>query len=434
MIPSESEDDSLLANAVSKNEHTPCEALSDLYGEGRKLQIRSHVPPKWCDINYWFSKEEFARRQTSSLAEMSPYFLPREGWIVGPPVELEITSPIRTGPSFNSQVVKVKVPSISRLENRITAKIYDPFGTGKFIHPEINPFKLADQMFTTEAAAYERLAPLYGTIVPKYLGSYTFDAPIGQTTKTRAVRLILYEFVEGVVMRDISVEATQTLAQDVRKKIMYKVVEAESRIWALNVRHGDPHPRNSILEFDTQYNPALLSGPTGIVSRLADSDLRIRYFDFDKAEFCEFSEDLSSRVPGQGSKPVSPILRWHPDRSYVDAFIDHGWVDWDWLEWLEQCWGDDDSYAPITLEAEKAWTLPSWEKIFAHQRHRVVSVRDLAQRDEANNIVESGSLPCEAQVDSENLSSPVITEASDTRSEKRDSRKRTPSKMRIQAQ
>lgn len=431
MNPSETEDGGLLVNAVPPIEHRPCGAISDVYSKGRKIQIRSYVPPKCCDTNYWFSKEEFARRQTSSLAEMSRDFLPREGGMLGRPVELEITSPIRTGPSFNSQVVKVKVPSVSRLENRIAAKIYDPFGTGKFIDPEINPFKLADQMFTTEAAAYERLAPLYGTIVPKYLGSYTFDAPTGLTTDTRAVRLILYEFVEGVVMRDIGVEATQLLPQEVRKKIMYKVVEAESRIWASNVRHGDPHPRNSILELDTQYDPAIVSESTGITSQLADSDIRVRYFDFDKAEIDEFSEDLSRRLPGQSDKPVSPILRWHPDLDYVDSFINHGWVDWDWLEWLEQCWGDDDFYAPITLEAEKAWTLPSWDRVFARQRHRVVSVQDLAQQDEPGNISESGFPPRDSQVDGENTSSPVTTADSDTGSEKQDSRKKTFSEMRV---
>ena len=431
MNPSETEDDTLPENAVPPIEHGPCEAISNFYSKGRKIQIRSYVPPKWCDTNFWFSKEEFARRQTSSLAEMSRDFLPREGGMLGRPVELEITSPIRIGPSFNSQLVKVKVPSVSRLENRIAAKIYDPFGTGKFIDPEVNPFKLADKMFTAETAAYERLAPLYGTIVPKYLGSYTFDAPTGLSTETRAVRLILYEFIEGVVMRDIGVETTQLLPQEVRKKIMYKVVEGESRIWSLNVRHGDPHPRNSILELDTQYDPAIVSESTGITSRLADSDIRIRYFDFDKAEFDEFSEDLSSRLPGQSDKPVSPILRWHPDVDYVDSFIDHGWVDWDWLEWLEQCWGDDDSYAPITLEAEKAWTLPSWDRVFARQRHRVVSVQDLAQQDESRNISESGFPPRDPQVDSKNMSSPVMTAALDTGSEKQHSGKRALSEMRV---
>lgn len=178
-------------------------------------------------MNYWFSKEDFLRRQTAPLAEMSRDFLPREGGILGTPVELEITSSIRTRSSFNAQVVQVKVPSVSRLENRIAAKIYDPFGAGKFIHPEINPFKLADQLYTTEAAAYEKLTPLYGTVVPKYLGSYTFDAPTGLPTETRAVRLILYEYVQGVVMRDISIEATHILPQEVRKRIMYKVVDAE---------------------------------------------------------------------------------------------------------------------------------------------------------------------------------------------------------------
>lgn len=232
-------------------------------------------------------------------------------------------------------------------------------------------------------------------------------------------------------MQDIALEHIPMIPQEIRKSIMYQVVEAESRIWASDVDHGDAHPRNIVLKT----NPGSTS-PGGIglhdlLTWISDPGLSVCYIDFDHARVGVFTDEISYRSPGQGDKPVSPIIRWSGKGGRVEVFEEWGWVDWDWQRWLEECWGDSTFYTPITLELERTWTMPDSPKAFADQRHRVVSVRDLLPKTQMNNMEKTQQSPGEALVDRKNLSSPATTAASDTASEEEDSRKRRLPKMRV---
>ena len=403
----------------------PEEPPIDLYRRGSKFQIRSHVPPTYTEIENYTAARKYPRRRKASLAELSHQYPPTAGGRVGPPIELELCSPIRTGASFDTQLFKVKVPIFPEPRVSLAAKFYDPLRTWDSEDPEVDPFKHADRSYTTEATAYEYLRLLEGTMVPRYLGSYTFDAPTGWSTETRSIRLILYEFVQGIVMRDLPPEMIPAIPQDIRKTIMYQVVQAESRIWALDVHHCDSHPRNTVLRTDAR--PVSMDDlrSDDLKSWLSDPSLSVRYIDFDNARFGGFTtNDIPYRSPGQGDKPVSPILRWSGTRGRVESFLRMGWVDWDWQRWLEDCWGDSTFYTPITLELEDKWIGPRSPKVFTDQRHRVVSVRDLIPQTQTNKVAK---IEEPSQVDNEITLEASITAASDTDLELNDSTEEQPS-------
>lgn len=323
------------------------------YEPGTKLQIRHHeASPPSKTYRCFFGGEEWTRRQTASLQQLSDDYPPAKGGRLGVPTELNITKTIRTGKIHHSQVVKVDVPAVSKKE--LVAKFYDPFQAENEEDPELNVFWLADQQYAAEAAAYAKLGSLQGTLIPKCFDSYTCELPTGLRNNTRFIRLILLEFIEGIVMASYSRDAIQNLPQTTRKTVMYKIVDAESRIYASGVRQADIHPRNVILGIgDTE----------DLKTQLDDPNLRLRLFDFGQSKHAPFEAGVSDLFRGQWDRPVSPILRCHVERGYQESFEKAGWVDWDWQEWVKKCWADSTLYDPITTEAENAWLLPSWSKV-----------------------------------------------------------------------
>ena len=146
---------------------------------------------------------------------------------------------------------------------------------------------------------------------------------------------------------------------------MYKIVDAESRAYALGVRHGDVHPRNIILETGVIDNTVLRNEGAEDENKLVDPTLHLRLFDFGEANLAPFEAGRSDLVQGQWDKAVSPILRWHLNKRHQRCFEEAGWVDWDWQEWLKECWGDSNFYEPITKDAEAAWLLPYLPRVLS---------------------------------------------------------------------
>ena len=336
------------------------------YEPGNKLQIRHHEPPLPCgDYECFFGGKEWTRRQRATLPQLSDEYPPAMGGPLGPPIELNITVAIRTGNAHHSQVVRADVPAFPETEQSLVAKFYDPFQAENEEDPEINVFWLADHQYAVEAAAYAKLTLLQGTMVPRSFGSYTCELPTGLGNNTRSIRLILLEFIEGTVMTSYSKNAVRNLSQAARKNIMYKIVDAESRAYALGVRHGDIHPRNIILEVGFQHKSVPCTEDAEDHNKLADPALRLRLLDFGEAKLAPFEAGVPDLFRGQWDKAVPPILRWHAERGLQGPFQKAGWVDWDWQKWVDECWGVSTFYEPITKEAEEAWLLPSWPRVFA---------------------------------------------------------------------
>ena len=171
------------------------------YKPGKKLQIRRHEPPSpFGERTRFFEKEGWERRQRATLVQMSDEYPPAKGGRLGPPIELRITAALRTGSPYCSQVVRVNVPAFPKADQNLVAKFFDPLQIEGSKDPEYDPFWTADYQYAAEAAAYARLTSLQSTLVPKYYGSYTCELPTGLGHNTRSIRLILIEFVEGMIM------------------------------------------------------------------------------------------------------------------------------------------------------------------------------------------------------------------------------------------
>jgi hypothetical protein len=131
--------------------------------------------------------------------------------------------------------------------NRV-AKIYDSLyysdlTDNKYCY--MTPWGYADQEYTHETAAYERLSPvLDGREILMCHGSFTFDLPVpdtkstqtrdipnnGSCAATQPVRLILLEHLHGVCMQHIK-QPLNTYPQIQQKEIMKKLVEADCTIF-----------------------------------------------------------------------------------------------------------------------------------------------------------------------------------------------------------
>ncbi|KPM42357.1 hypothetical protein AK830_g4236 [Neonectria ditissima] len=133
----------------------------------------------------------------------------------------------------------------------LVAKIYDAL----YYHHGRDVTYHADYDYRREAAAYEDMKKkgIDGTLVPKYYGSWTFDAPLlGSPPTTRPVRMILMEWIEGVSMDSAVVNGHlnglyEPIPPQQRLNILAKAMEIDTTLWHHGIRHRDLAPRNIML-------------------------------------------------------------------------------------------------------------------------------------------------------------------------------------------
>lgn len=321
------------------------------YESGNVIQIRSYEPsPQTRKYKTLISPEQFCSRQERApLVELSENLPPAPDGQLGPPIDLHITAAIRTGAGFHSQVVRADFSAASPMMKDVIAKFYDPFLAETEDDPELDVFHIADDDVVSEVAAYAKLISLQGTVIPRFFGSYSCTLPTGLRNNTRPIRLILLEYVRGPTISSYSRDVILQMSQTARKNIMYKIVEAESRIYASGVRHGDIHPRNviigSVCDLEKVENDDKFANPA----------VNIRFIDFGKADLVSSDIDEENLFSYYRGKLISPILRWNSrDWDFEDA----GWIDWDWQKWVEESWGDSKFYEPVTKKDRDLWILP----------------------------------------------------------------------------
>jgi serine/threonine protein kinase len=277
------------------------------YQPGRHLTLLSHQPPAPttfdCSLN---SKTADERRSKHPLARCLSHS-PLPGKDGHHTAELVICRPIRVGDEHSAQVMAVRVKSSSSndlpTDTDLAAKIYDPL---YFDHEqdEADPFLCVDRDYSHETAAYTALSTLQGGIIPKYFGSFSIKLRAGPTFRT--VRLILFEFIPGQSMRQLS---SAKLSQPIRQTIMKAVIDAESLIYTHNVVHMDMRPAN-----------VLICGIPQVQ--------RVVIIDFGQCAIGRhpLRQYHQKYLPGV---PISPLLRWNKPRGNFES-----WIDWDWLAWL----------------------------------------------------------------------------------------------------
>ncbi len=298
---------------------------------------------------------------------------------------------------------------------RIVAKIYDPL---YYDHEQddVDPFVASDLAYAAETAAYETLTRLHGSVVPRYYGSYMFELFEPSMAATRAVRLILLEYIGGQAMRDLD---PRDFSQRDRQDIIRGIIDAESALYAEGVFQRDLMPRNVMLLIGPNAATASslpLTQPTGqqlAPDKTLNTDNATRalggrdqaaWFGKPRAapatllpERCtsttasaqaaserngrcgvcscrtlsvvliDFGNVSVNRNVSEGSpcaslfqfsgKVVTPLLRWHRAWWGRVQWGFETWIDWEWQPWLEDCYGH--TRVDITDDMRAYW-LPQY--------------------------------------------------------------------------
>lgn len=238
----------------------------------------------------------------------------------GERVELQVVDEIRVMDGRHSQIAKVKVldhrSAHEKLQSplpygeAITAKFYDPlYQDIEDGMPDI--FGNTYNACYREICVYQQLKPLWGTVIPRFHGSFRAKVPVpGQQGRSRYVYTILYEYALGIELSYIDVDKW---SQAERMAIMKAIIDADSKMWQAGIYQRDLMPRNVILQ-----------GRPG-------HPISVKLIDFDYAFFqFDFNPDEDELEP----EPPSVIVdRWtHKLRCPMECF--GMLVDWPWDEWV----------------------------------------------------------------------------------------------------
>lgn len=193
----------------------------------------------------------------------------------------------------------------------------------------LNPFLCVDKHYTHEANLYHHLSQFQRQGIPRFYGSYSLNLAV-DSKQTRTVRMILIEYIHGVIMRDAKPEH---YSQSARQKILKSNVDLDSRVYEKNIQLQGLHPRNVIISSPDR-------DPCGVV-----------FIDFGKTLFNRRPDDpFALKLDWIYGQYISPLLRWAKHRG-TSRFGD--WIDWDWDAWLETEFAH--TAGNITPEMRKRW-------------------------------------------------------------------------------
>ena len=312
------------------------------YVVGHEFSVVEHHPPEPLEIKSFFlTPDEAVKRQNRDPLALCLTRNPLAGRLGSQGLRLKIRDAIRVGDEKTSQVVLVDVISGQLANDRVVAKLYDPLYHD---HSDgyTDPFLFVDVEYARQSAAYTYLHGREEEGIPEYYGSYSTEiSHPGQGSRT--VRLILVEYVDGSLMTTLPTD----ISQDFRKAVMEQIVDVETQLYKINLRHGDIHPRNIIIQ-----------GVNADRSRL-----RIKFIDFGHAAVgrspdptdYEFEDEF---LPGIY---ISPLLRWFPGYKEPASQFEE-WIDWDWNGWLLETYQSD--IKNITPDMKNKWLLPSVREWF----------------------------------------------------------------------
>ncbi|CAN6660685.1 hypothetical protein TRVA0_032S01398 [Trichomonascus vanleenenianus] len=149
------------------------------------------------------------------------------------------------------------------------------------------------------------------------------------SSKTRQVRLILLEYIPGLSMKQFN---PSKIPQDIRKKVMKKVIDVESLVYKRDVLLREVWPQNVIIT-ETEF----------------PRDIHLVFVGFHRALFqrgkLEGSEDRRDLHLGEY---ITPLVRW-AELNDVWNFLK--WIDWDWTPWIQSEYRHEEHLATSELKA-----------------------------------------------------------------------------------
>ncbi|OJJ34690.1 hypothetical protein ASPWEDRAFT_182838 [Aspergillus wentii DTO 134E9] len=284
------------------------------YVKGWRFTVQSHTPPPPTPVTQngcCNSMPEIEERRDLSAAERCLQNPPLPGKAGSTTLELEIVHLLKVKDGTNAQVFVINIigsnPESSWPGQKVVAKVYDPL-----YHDDddgyLNSFRCVDKHYTHEVASYENLSEFQGDAVPTFYGSYSLDIPV-EGLGVRTVRLILVEYIPGILMKDAN---PQDFSQSARQQVMKKIIDFETDVYfKKDMCNEDISPRNVIMH------------PEG----------KLVYIDFANVLFGRKTDDyFASTIDMFLGQYISPLLRW---TNQDNAWDFQDWIDWDWEPWVK---------------------------------------------------------------------------------------------------
>jgi hypothetical protein len=286
--------------------------------------------------------------------------------------QLTVMTPITIGSVRGAQVVACEIAP--RTEGgkplQAVAKIYDPMYYSfewKFSHQPGDTVWQADSDYSREAAAYEHLQKNATSLASQYFGSWTFDLPIRSrgVSRTRPVRMILIERLDGTSMRNMRVrndpdpqetEDAFHYPEDYRLEVLAIAMDQYVRILHSGLDQRDFASRNVMLVASTQ--------PSAEVPVISGLPLpRVVLVDYNTSVIYGLAAQgnhLQYRIQGMYLQrrtplPINPMQLWWgmPMNEFV------GWVPREWhsmpslkQEWLKKRFGGTEQRKLYTMDEE----------------------------------------------------------------------------------
>ena len=231
------------------------------------------------------------------------------------------------------------------------AKIYDSLYYS-FRHKDVPSVPcdvtwLADQDYSREAAAYEHLQTVgqAGSFAPRYFGSWTCSIRIGNTTRSRPVRLILIEYIQGPSIRELC-SATR-FGEAYRLEVLARVLDGDAKLRLSGINQRDLAARNVLLE-----------RPSGLqAAAQPDTIPRLVLIDYNISIVYARTKRKIGPYTSMTLPPNPMLIHWdNPLQEF------RGWIPAEWeatprlrQEWLRNRFGGADamaSYAPVVEKLE----------------------------------------------------------------------------------
>jgi serine/threonine protein kinase len=159
--------------------------------------------------------------------------------------DIKITQQLAVGQGIRSQVLVVRI--VNQVNNTLDVPLVAKFYDARFC-PEVDftewpggRLQLCAAMKTNESKAYQKLEPLQGSEIPKFLGEYTCCHPDNAVMRIGYPDAILLEFVDLHSLADIRSQDLSTNDRDTLKNRAFTVL---SKIHSLGVYHRDLRPEN----------------------------------------------------------------------------------------------------------------------------------------------------------------------------------------------
>lgn len=339
------------------------------YIPGFAIQIRRHVPPSpFGGREYGMgSREELSESYLRGITQ-SELVIDRPSLDTPPPArsetaQLTVVSPIAIGGVRGAQVVACEItPQMEGHKPfQAVAKIYDPMYYNFEFYLNHQPWDTvwqADSDYSREAAAYEHLQKNPTSFASEYYGSWTFDLPIRSRgiPRTRHVRMILIERLDGTTMRKMRVqndpdpdapEDAFHYPEEYRLEVLAMAMDQNVRMLHSGLKKVDFSSRNIMLVAATRP-----SSEAPVVSGLP----------LPRIVLVDHTTSVVYGLTARGNRPqrhtplpINPMQQWWD--MHMNYFV--GWVPHEWhstprlrREWLQKRFGGTEQRKLYTMDQE----------------------------------------------------------------------------------